>query len=1080
VAPLATAYVRIRPEMGTFQRETETKLSSIGSRLKTVGFAAAAGGALALGAALKSSVNVAGNFDSIMRQVQATTGVSKKSLGGLSDFAIKMGQDTVFSAQEAGDAMLELAKGGMSAAQIKGGGLKETLRLAAAGGLKLADASTYMVQGMTSFGLKAKDAGQVSTALAGAANASTASVHSLGFALSAVGPIAKTMGLSIQETTASLALFDNAGLKGNDAGTSLKTFLSRLVPMTDKAKGTMEDLGLSFTNAAGDMKSLPNIVEQLHDKLGGLSQSRRQYYLYNMFGSDAIRAANLFTDSGAKGLAKFTKATYDTVGANKQATARMGGFKGAMESFNGSVETLQVQIGRFLLPVLETLTRKATGWLNTIGKALSGKGPHAAALKSFTDGFKRLGVVISGAFRHFVDADLPAIIGGLKSLGSAIADAYRQFIDGAGGQEHAAAAFTKMGTTTLPALTGAVKDAGGVLKFLGSHIDAIAKYGLPLLAAGFVLLKTKQIASNTVGKNSVLFKGFEIAANLSLALSNRSLAGAISKSSLATEQHRLLSVKDRLATIASFIAQKAAAAASKGLAAAQWLVNAALSANPIGLVIALVAALAVGLIYAYKHSDTFRRIVDGAFRAVAAAGKWMWEKVLKPAFASLVDAFKLVMRVLGNLRGVFASVFSAVRQVVLDAIRFIVRTFTDGVGTILDSAASITRFVPGLGPKLRQAADEFRAFAAKVNAHLAAIKDEPVNISLGATGAAAKYIREGKSTWGHRLATGGAVRGAGGPTADRVPLWGSNGEHMISAREVTGAGGHAAVEAQRDMWRHAARHANGGRVGLRPIVDAPNETVLRKLQYGAEGVQDSVAHRLGDHVAKVLSAKIAAAIPGPGNGGSVMPGGWARPISAALTGTMASYPGHTGDDFAAALGTPIYAAHAGRVNEALDWNYSYGRHIKIGHGGGIETLYAHMLRRLVGPGAVVKAGQRIGLVDSSGNSTGNHLHFETRVGGRPVEPRTFMGAHGVHFDRGGLARGRGVLPKASPLPERVLSPQQTRSFERLVDVMDKRSGGERHDHVHYHAVTLSEANFGRLSRQEAQRRAVRDRILDLA
>ncbi len=92
----------------------------------------------------------------------------------------------------------------------------------------------------------------VSAALAGGANASTASVESLGHALSQVGPGAVNAGLNLNDTVGALAAFDNAGIKGSDAGTSLKTMLSRLVPQTAKAATAMKDANLDFTDANGN------------------------------------------------------------------------------------------------------------------------------------------------------------------------------------------------------------------------------------------------------------------------------------------------------------------------------------------------------------------------------------------------------------------------------------------------------------------------------------------------------------------------------------------------------------------------------------------------------------------------------------------------------------------------------------------------------------------------------------------------------------------------------------------------------------------------------------------------------------
>ena len=252
--------------------------------------AALAGGA-GIGAVIGSSVKLAASFDKTMRLVAVATDTPATKLKDLSDLALKMGRDTTFSASQAGDAMLELAKGGLTAAQIRGGALASTLTLASAGGLELGNAAGYIVQGLSTFNLKAEQAAEVAAALAGGANASTASVEDMGLALSQVGPGALTAGLSLQETTAVLAAFAQNGIKGSDAGTSLKTMLTRLIPTTDKAKGKMQDLGLKFTDAHGNFKDITEIAEQLHDRLLNLSDAERTSALATIFGSDATRAA---------------------------------------------------------------------------------------------------------------------------------------------------------------------------------------------------------------------------------------------------------------------------------------------------------------------------------------------------------------------------------------------------------------------------------------------------------------------------------------------------------------------------------------------------------------------------------------------------------------------------------------------------------------------------------------------------------------------------------------------------------------------------------------------------------------------
>ena len=98
---------------------------------------------------------------------------------------------------------------------------------------------------------------------------------------------------------------------------------------------------------------------------------------------------------------------------------------------------------------------------------------------------------------------------------------------------------------------------------------------------------------------------------------------------------------------------------------------------------------------------------------------------------------------------------------------------------------------------------------------------------------------------------------------------------------------------------------------------------------------------------------------------------------------------HAGIDISARTGTPIRAANVGEVIYA-GWRGGYGNAVIIDHGDGLATLYAHQSRIAAGTGQTVERGEIIGYVGSTGNSTGPHLHFETRIGGRPRDPLNYL------------------------------------------------------------------------------------------
>src|SRR5690606_21709670 len=179
--------------------------------------------------------------------------------------------------------------------------------------------------------------------------------------LSQVGPGAVTAGLSLNHTVGALAAFDNAGIKGSDAGTSLKTMLTRLVPQTDKAAGAMEDLGLKFTDAQGQFLPLPEIAQQLQDSFKGLSDAEKTTALNEIFGTDAARAASVLATEGAAGLQGCSGASRGVGAGAEAANGRMKGTAGAVEERGGAWETLQLRIGKGLGPAVEWASEKLGG-----------------------------------------------------------------------------------------------------------------------------------------------------------------------------------------------------------------------------------------------------------------------------------------------------------------------------------------------------------------------------------------------------------------------------------------------------------------------------------------------------------------------------------------------------------------------------------------------------------------------------------------------------------------------------------------------------------------------------------------------
>ena len=348
----SAAMEKISKSAEKFGKKTE----QIGKKMMPV-----TAGVTAIGTA---SVVTANNFEDAMSQAAGALNKPMEQMGKLRDLAIQMGQETIFSATEAGNAITELAKGGLSEGQIQAGALQTTMDLAAASGMSLGDAANVVVQTMGAFGIEANNSAEAANALAGAAAASSTDVQPLTEALAQCSAGAKNAGWSVQETTAVLGKFADAGITGSDAGTSLKTMLQRLSAPTDKAATMIENLGIQTRDSNGNMLGASEMAEELQNKLGGLDAATRDAALQTIFGSDAMRAAIILTSSGAEGLEKYEKATNDQEAAQRMANSQMGEGSRAIEELKGSLETASIIIGDTLAPIIQKVAEFITDLVN--------------------------------------------------------------------------------------------------------------------------------------------------------------------------------------------------------------------------------------------------------------------------------------------------------------------------------------------------------------------------------------------------------------------------------------------------------------------------------------------------------------------------------------------------------------------------------------------------------------------------------------------------------------------------------------------------------------------------------------------
>lgn len=345
---------RTSKSLSTFGLNVTDAQAQIGlmSRVATTGFAALGAAAVAgIGAAIKVGMD----FEQQMDAVQSVSGATAAEMGRLGQAAMGMGAAWGQSAAEVGRGMEELAKAGVSTRDIMGGAAEAVTTLAAAGGVDLAEAAEVAATSMKVFGLEGRDMAHVADMVAGAANASVIGVNDYRLSMQMASAVMAQAGQTFDDATVAIALMGEAGIKGSDAGTSLKTMFLSLSPATKEAGEMMRQLGIiaedgsnRFFDAAGKTRSYRDIAQVLQESLRGLSQEQQQAALRTIFGTDAIRSATVAVKAGAEGFDLMNEAVRQT-SAMDVARIRTDNLAGSINRLRATAENYAVGSGPGLM-----------------------------------------------------------------------------------------------------------------------------------------------------------------------------------------------------------------------------------------------------------------------------------------------------------------------------------------------------------------------------------------------------------------------------------------------------------------------------------------------------------------------------------------------------------------------------------------------------------------------------------------------------------------------------------------------------------------------------------------------------------
>ena len=375
---MANASASTRAFMSDLEKSSQKRqaLDEIGGSFGRIGLAAGVAGGLA--------VRAFANFDEAMSAVAATGEDARASIDGLRDAAVDAGARTKYSATEAAAGIENLLKAGVSAKDVMGGGLDAALDLAAAGSLDVAEAAEYAATAMGQFKLGGKDVGGVADALAAGAGKAMGEVGDLGQALNQAGLVSSQMGVSMQETVGSLSAFAQAGLLGSDAGTSLRTMLLRLANPTKESSKLMQQLGIDAYDSSGKFVGVAEVAGDLQRAFEGKTQAERDSAMATIFGSDAIRAANVLYSEGSSGIQQWTKDVSDQGYAAEVAARKMDNLKGDFEQLKGSLETALIGTGEGADGPLRELTQSLDGVVDAYNRLPQGAKDAALGVTGLT------------------------------------------------------------------------------------------------------------------------------------------------------------------------------------------------------------------------------------------------------------------------------------------------------------------------------------------------------------------------------------------------------------------------------------------------------------------------------------------------------------------------------------------------------------------------------------------------------------------------------------------------------------------------------------------------------------------------
>lgn len=426
--------IETEEELRRLQQEAATtstalaKIDEAGKKIEAFGDSVTSAGKAVMPASMAvaglgaAAVKTAADFDSSMSKVAAVSGATGDDLDALRDKAREMGAKTKFSASEAADAMNYMAMAGWKTEDMLEG-IEGIMNLAAASGEDLATTSDIVTDALTAFGLSAQDSGHFADILAAASSNANTNVSMMGETFKYCAPIAGALGFSAEDTAEAIGLMANAGIKGSQAGTALRTIMNNLTGDIKLSGSALGEVTIATTNADGSMRDLSDILSDCRGAFAQLSESEQAAAAETLVGKNAMSGFLALMNAGEGDIEKLSTAIANCDGtAERMAETMQDNLAGQLTILKSQLQELAISFGEMLMPAIRAIVSKIQAFVDklnhmsegqqkailTIGLMVAALGPLLVIIGTV---ISKVGVAMQGFVR---------LASGVKKLGVAV------------------------------------------------------------------------------------------------------------------------------------------------------------------------------------------------------------------------------------------------------------------------------------------------------------------------------------------------------------------------------------------------------------------------------------------------------------------------------------------------------------------------------------------------------------------------------------------------------------------------------------------------------------------------------------